>query len=83
MIGMGGAYTLGVYIIHENILVRSFIWPFLSSLASSNTSFLVFSIVLFMAAVLIEYLRKRLFAIIKIDTLINRVSATLANKYSF
>lgn len=79
-----GACTFGVYLIHDNNYVRSFLWDnIFPNVPYAQTKMLVFHalgsmIVIFIACTLIEYLRIRfiekryLRVIAKLDTVLNR-----------
>ena len=71
-------YTFGVYLIHDHLLVRDWLWS-----STSLTSYceglaypliiIGLCLVIFIAATLIDTIRKKLFALLKVDDLIARV----------
>jgi peptidoglycan/LPS O-acetylase OafA/YrhL len=76
-------YTFGVYLIHDHLMIRGWLWD-----AVSLTSFCdqwVYPLVvvglcclIFVVAVLIDGIRKKLFAILRIDNFISK-----ADRWSF
>ncbi|MBR2244724.1 MAG: acyltransferase [Prevotella sp.] len=71
-------YTFGVYLIHDHLLMRDWIWKTLSMTSYANQwiyalAVMVVCVLIFAICILIDTVRKRLFAILKIDDLMIRL----------
>ena len=71
-------YTFGVYLIHDHLLVRGWLWTTLSLPSYCNELTYPFMVVglclvVFVVCATIETIRKKLFAILGIDALIRKV----------
>lgn len=71
-------YTFGVYLIHDHLLMRDWIWKTLSMTSYANQwiyalTVIVVCVLIFAICILIDTVRKRLFAILKIDDLMIRL----------
>lgn len=71
-------YTFGVYLIHDNLMVRGWLWPTVSLTTVCDQWIYPFVVVglcslIFVVAALIDGIRKKLFAILGIDNLISKV----------
>ena len=71
-------YTFGVYLIHDHLLMRDWIWKTLSMTSYANQwiyvlAVMVVCVLIFAICILIDTVRKRLFAILKMDDLMIRL----------
>ena len=71
-------YTFGVYLIHDHLLVREWLWNIvgLSSWCDSPLFLLIvmgLCLLLFVVCALIDSLRKKLFAVFKIDSTVAKI----------
>ena len=71
-------YTFGVYLIHDHLLVREWLWTTLSIPSYCEDILYPFIVIglcsaIFVICVIIESARKRLFSLFKIDTIIAKV----------
>ena len=71
-------YTFGVYLIHDHLLMRDWIWKTLSMTSYANQwiyalTVIVVCVLIFAICILIDTVRKRLFAILKMDDLMIRL----------
>ena len=71
-------YTFGVYLIHDHLLMRDWIWKTLSMTSYANQwiyvlAVMVVCVLIFIICILIDTVRKRLFAILKMDDLMIRL----------
>lgn len=71
-------YSFGVYLIHDHLLVREWLWNTLSLPSYCDTlvypiMVIGFCLVIFVVCATIETIRKKLFAVLGIDTLIKKV----------
>ena len=71
-------YTFGVYLIHDHLMMRGWLWNTfsLTSVCDQWTYPLIvvgLCCLIFMVAAIIEGIRKKLFAILRIDDLISKV----------
>lgn len=71
-IGKAGAYTLGIYIIHENILFKGFIWKYINSLSSSIYVYLLLTVIFFCLAMFIDWFRGAVFKWLNVDGVIEK-----------
>lgn len=76
-------YTFGVYLIHDNLLVRGWLWPTVSLSTFCDKIYfplviMGLCVLLFIVCSLIDAIRKKLFALCRIDALITKV-----DKWSF
>lgn len=73
-------YTFGVYLIHENQFVRDFLWEYVIPEHYNYPIILhcaVSCIVVFTICILIDYIRKGLFKIIKINNFVEILSSKM------
>ena len=75
-------YTFGVYVIHENILFRSFLWDSLKSITSSVYGYLLHASLFFVVALFVDYIRRKLFEIMSIDAMTNKLYTIISSKIS-
>lgn len=79
-------FVLGVYLLHDHWYVRSFLWNEIVDWGLYVNSFtflpIVFgtSIVVFLSGVLLDYIRAKLFQIVKVDKLVSKIDSSLKNK---
>lgn len=71
-------YTFGVYLIHDHLMVRGWLWSSVSLTSFCNQLIYPFVVVglcclIFVVSALIDGIRKKLFAILGIDNLISKV----------
>ena len=71
-------YTFGVYLIHDHLLMRDWIWKTLFMTSYANQwiyalAVMVVCVLIFAICILIDTVRKRLFAILKMDDLMIRL----------
>jgi hypothetical protein len=71
-------YTFGVYLIHDHLLVRGWLWTTLSLPSYCDTLAYPFMVVglclfIFVVCATIEAIRKKLFAVLGVDALIRKV----------
>ena len=71
-------YTFGVYLIHDHLMMRGWIWDTVSLTSVCDQWTYPFIVVglcclIFIAAAFIESIRKRLFTLLRIDDLITKV----------
>jgi len=72
--------TFGVYLIHEHEYVKDFLWHRIYDWTTfSNSPLLIpvllgFSLIVFFTCIFVEYVRTKLFKILGIDRLINRIA---------
>ena len=73
-------YTFGVYLIHDNTLVREWLWRSFIPDTFSYPMFIysmVLAVAIFVACLIIDFLRSKLFVRFRIDTLIQNLSKRL------
>ena len=73
-------YTFGVYLIHDNTIVREWLWrTFIPDTFSYPMIFysMVLAVAIFVACLIIDFLRSKLFVLFRIDTLIQNLSKRL------
>lgn len=71
-------YTFGVYLIHDNIYVRKWLWPFImTKLNITDKNIILYSllipIILFLLCVLIDKLRKDFFNKVYVDDILDKI----------
>lgn len=71
-------YTFGVYLIHDHLMMRGWLWPAVSLTSMCNQWIYPLVVIglcslIFVVAALIDGIRKKLFAVLKIDDLFSRV----------
>ena len=76
-------YTFGVYLIHDHLLVRGWLWPMVSLSTVCDKVYFPFVVIglcvlIFIVCSLIDAIRKKFFALFRIDALIAKV-----DKWSF
>lgn len=77
--------AFGVYIIHENIYIKEIIWPLVVKYQELNKLywpiFVIFIIlVIYLSCSFIEYIRLKLFELIRINNFIDTISWNIDNK---
>ena len=81
-------YTFGVYLIHDNLYVRSFLWDRMldmkSYMGSPSLLFIMvlLAISIFLFCVVIDYIRKQLFIMLSIDSVAHRFSLYLQKLFN-
>ena len=81
-------YTFGVYLIHDNLYVRSFLWDRMldmkSYMGSPSLLFIMvlLTISIFLFCVVIDYIRKQLFIMLSIDSVAHRFSLYLQKLFN-
>ena len=78
MLVQAAPYTFGVYLIHDHLMVREWLWNTLSLPSQCEYWYYPFAIIglcvlIFIASVLIDAVRKRLFSIFKIDNYVVKI----------
>lgn len=84
-----GSATFGVYLIHDNILVRNLFIKdkIIESIQHLELlhilKILILSIIIFIICIIIEYLRNKIFLFLKLDNLANKLTTYLINISKF
>lgn len=70
-------YTFGVYLIHDNIYIRNRLWSYVISIYNiTDDNIIMYSllipVVIFSICILIDYIRKLMFNIIGVDSLLDK-----------
>lgn len=78
-------YTLGVYLIHDNHIIRALLWGYIFDEHHFSSHYLLMQCVIicatiFFICILIDYLRNKLFAALHINNLLNKFSQYIYNK---
>lgn len=73
-------YTFGVYLIHDQLLMRDWIWKTLSMTSYANQwiyalGVIIACLLIFIVCILIEIVRKRLFIVLRIDDFVTRLDS--------
>lgn len=71
-------FTFGVYLIHDHLLVRDWLWKILSLTSYANQWIFVLMVIvacllIFVICIVIDYFRKKLFSFLHIDDLVTRL----------
>ena len=66
-------YTFGVYVIHENILFRPFLWDILKKVTSSIYGYLFLASISFVVLLLVDYFRRKLFELMSVETMTRKL----------
>lgn len=66
-------YTFGVYVIHENILFRTFLWDSLKSMSSSIFGYIFLASISFVVMLFVDYFRQKLFKVLSVETMTSRL----------
>lgn len=80
-------YTLGVYLIHDNHIIRTFLWDYIFDKGQITSHYIIFQCIIicatiFFTCILIDYLRYKLFTALHINNLLNNLSEHITNKCS-
>lgn len=66
-------YTFGVYVIHENVIFRTFLWDSLKNVTSSIYGYLFLALISFVVMLLVDYFRRKLFEVLSVETMTSKL----------
>lgn len=66
-------YTFGVYVIHENVIFRTFLWDSLKNVTPSIYGYLFLASISFVVMLLVDYFRRKLFEVLSVEKMTSKL----------